>query len=499
MSKPPPERKFAVVEKAVRERTPLYIGLFSPSGGGKTFSALRLAVGIQKIVGGKIGVVDTENRRALAYADRFEFMHLDFKPPFASLDYLAAMRQLKAAGCNVIIVDSMSHEHDGVGGMLEAQEAELDRLAGPDANEGRRKAMNMLAWQKPKAARRALLNGMLQIDANFVLCFRAKETAKPMKVNGKTEVVPLGFMPIAGDEFVFEMTLAALLMPGARGVPTWQSEQPGERLMIKVPIQFESLRDADNPKPLDEVLGQRLAEWAQGVAPSKEKAQEPQVSPPPPSPPPPPPPPPGPASGQAEGGFPGDREPTRAASKEEREAADLAALEARQRERGFGGDQPAQGGLDLQTDEALNGPRADESEAQDEADDPPATGFVAFADDLADALSWVAIVAALKRLFESEEWKASEEAMRGRARALAYRRLRELNASGDEKLDFIADAQAFRSYIEAEEDVDALEGNWRAFDGGPVFSSLAPPAKEAIARAVAKRRADLAAGGGDFQ
>ncbi len=33
---------------------------------------------------------------------------------------------------NVVIDDSMSHEHIGAGGYLEAHEAELDRLAGKD-------------------------------------------------------------------------------------------------------------------------------------------------------------------------------------------------------------------------------------------------------------------------------------------------------------------------------------------------------------------------------
>ena len=51
---------------ATRERVPLMIGLMGPSGGGKTYSALRLATGIQRVAGGDIFMIDTERRRVAA-------------------------------------------------------------------------------------------------------------------------------------------------------------------------------------------------------------------------------------------------------------------------------------------------------------------------------------------------------------------------------------------------------------------------------------------------
>ena len=68
--------------EAVREQVPLLVGLMGPSGGGKTFSALRLATGFQRVSGGDIFVIDTEARRALHYADRFKFRHIAFPAPF---------------------------------------------------------------------------------------------------------------------------------------------------------------------------------------------------------------------------------------------------------------------------------------------------------------------------------------------------------------------------------------------------------------------------------
>ncbi len=164
----------------------------------------------------------------------------------------------------------MSHEHEGVGGMLDFQEQELTRMAGD--NYSKREAMKMLAWAKPKAARRALINGLLQMNCNFIFCFRAKNSVKPVKVaqqNGgfKTEVIAQGFMPIAGEEFVFEMTMNALLLPGAEGVATWKPEHVGEKLMTKLPEQFRHLMS--QPRAFDEKMGADLAVWARGGKPSE--------------------------------------------------------------------------------------------------------------------------------------------------------------------------------------------------------------------------------------
>ncbi|MGE0289310.1 MAG: AAA family ATPase [Bradyrhizobium sp.] len=256
---------------AVRQAVPLLVGLMGPSGSGKTFSALRLATGIQRVTGGDIYVIDTEARRALHYADRFKFRHLSFDPPFGSLDYLAALRHCVGKGAGVVIVDSMSHEHEGQGGLIDLHDQEMTRLAGDDY--GKRERVKMLAWQKPKANRRALINGLLQLNANFIFCFRAKETAKPLKKDGKTEVVPMGYMPIAGEEFVFEQTVNCLLLPAAKGVPTWQSENVGERAMMKLPKQFEDI--FAERRPLSEEIGHDLAEWAKGGAPREDTAKEP--------------------------------------------------------------------------------------------------------------------------------------------------------------------------------------------------------------------------------
>lgn len=258
---------------AVRTTVPLLLGLMGPSGGGKTYSALELAQGIQEVIGGDIYGIDTEANRMLMYADYFKFRHVSFKAPFGSLDYLAAMEHCVNKGAKIIITDSMSHEHEGPGGMLDFWEKEQDRMAGDDWQK--RERIKMLAIQKPKQHRRRLINTMLQMDCNFISCFRAKETAKPMKKAGKTEVVQLGFMPIAGDEFVYEQTLNCLLLPNAKGYPSWHSENMGEEMMIKLPRQFEAMFDPEKyqkGRQLSREVGRELAVWARGGVDEKTDA-----------------------------------------------------------------------------------------------------------------------------------------------------------------------------------------------------------------------------------
>jgi hypothetical protein len=257
-----PQRTFEA-KPAVRESVPLLVGLMGCSGSGKTFSALRIATGIQEVTGGDIYGIDTEARRMLHYADQFKFKHIEFNAPFGSLDYLAAIEHSIKQVAKVIVIDSMTHEHSGPGGYLQTQDAEVDRMAGNDY--AKRDRVKMAAWIKPSALRQRMISGILQMNANFVFCFRAKEKTKPKTGGGIQE---LGFMPIAGEELLFEMTVNCLLPPKSGGVPQWRSDQVGEKMMMKLPSQFEAI--FSDSKPLDENMGHALAAWARGgtAAPS---------------------------------------------------------------------------------------------------------------------------------------------------------------------------------------------------------------------------------------
>lgn len=255
---------------AVREKTPLLLGLVGPSGTGKTYSALRLATGIQRVSGGEIFVVDTEARRSMHYAPdkgesanpakgKFAFRIVPFGAPFGPLEYLKAIEHCVKKGAKTIIVDSMSHEHEGPGGVLEMHEAETKRLARQwKVSED---AAKMSAWGKPKSERRRMINTILQMDANFIFCFRAKVK---LKIEKGKQPAPRGFMPLAGEEFVYEQTARFLLLPGANGRPTLTSNFEGEREIIKIPSQFRELFSKPGEQ-LSESLGVLMAQWAAGA------------------------------------------------------------------------------------------------------------------------------------------------------------------------------------------------------------------------------------------
>jgi hypothetical protein len=243
--------------EAVQSRVPLWVGLVGPSSSGKTYSALELATGIQEVNGGDIFMVDTESRRGLHYARNFKYRHVPFGEPFNPLAYLQVLEYCAKKKAGVIIVDSFSHEHEGPGGVLEMHEAELDRLAGTDYKK--RAAMTMLAWAKPKAERRKMIQGVLQLDVSVICCFRAKEK---LKIKKGEEPQHMGFMPIAGEEFMYEMTTNILLPPKSGGIPKWESDEIGERATIKLPGQFRELFAED--KPLSRDHGESMARWANG-------------------------------------------------------------------------------------------------------------------------------------------------------------------------------------------------------------------------------------------
>ena len=64
-------------------------------------------------------------------------------------------------------------------------------------------------------------------------------------------------------------------MPHADGVPTWESDKVGERLMMKLPKQFKPLFEGKH-ESLSEAHGQAMAEWARGT--KREAPAQPRIT-----------------------------------------------------------------------------------------------------------------------------------------------------------------------------------------------------------------------------
>ena len=246
---------------AVREGVGLLIGLAGASGSGKTYSAMRLAAGMAGA--GQWCVIDTEAGRAKHYADQFKFDHGDLAPPFNPKAYAEAIAAADEQGYAVIVVDSMSHEWAGDGGILDMQMDEIERMAGDDY--GKQQRVKMASWIKPKMSHKRMVQRLLQIRAHLILCFRAEEKVEPVKgADGKMEIRPKltstgldGWCPIAEKSLPYELTASFLLLPSEPGVPKPIKLQEQHRGLFK-PGQV-----------IDEDCGRGLAEWASGGAPGK--------------------------------------------------------------------------------------------------------------------------------------------------------------------------------------------------------------------------------------
>lgn len=207
------------IERAVREKTYTLTSIAGPSGSGKTYSALLYARGL---VGpeGKIGFIDTENKRSRFYADvAGGFDVIDLDPPFTSGRYIEAIKAFEKAGYPAIVVDSISHEWEGSGGVLEQAEA----------IEERTKRAGLHCWQKPKAGHKKLMNELLQTRAHLIFCCRVKEKVVQAKGrDGKTEIINEGFVVVQEKSFIYEMTVSMMLEEGTH-VPLLQ-KCPGDLL-----------------------------------------------------------------------------------------------------------------------------------------------------------------------------------------------------------------------------------------------------------------------------
>ena len=98
--------------KAKREKIWIKALIGGPSGGGKTYSSLRLAKGIANKMNTKIAAIDTENGRIRYYANEFEFDDMRLDSPYSPDKYCQAIDEAVNSGYGVLIIDSMSHEWD---------------------------------------------------------------------------------------------------------------------------------------------------------------------------------------------------------------------------------------------------------------------------------------------------------------------------------------------------------------------------------------------------
>jgi AAA domain len=255
------------IRKAQREGARLVIGLSAISGEGKTFTAIQLAYGLANGDGSKVGFLDTENKRGSLYASDATYRMVaeslgmqtlpdtfligDLYAPFSPKRYKQAIEEFQAAGIEVLVLDSASHEYEGEGGYLEIRQP----LPGKFANR------DNVAAEEHKQFMRALLQSSMHI----IVCVRAREKVKIEKdAQGKAVYVPLGLQPIQHRDFMFEMTASLML-----------HDQGKRQAVLKCPKELEGILGRQDGY-ITAADGAALRAWVDGAKrldPKVEKAR----------------------------------------------------------------------------------------------------------------------------------------------------------------------------------------------------------------------------------
>ncbi len=134
------------------------MAFFGPSGSGKTLASLGVASGL----GGRVAMIDAENRGGELYADLFSFDIVHLQPPFTPERFIRALQAAEQAGYQTVILDSLSQVWSGPGGVLE------------QVDEARRDKHVRNPWAVPVRRNERLVQHLLRSPCHVLATMRAK-------------------------------------------------------------------------------------------------------------------------------------------------------------------------------------------------------------------------------------------------------------------------------------------------------------------------------------
>jgi AAA domain len=180
------------LKTASRKKVKIRMNLASPSGFGKTYSALLIAYGMTGDWE-KIAVIDTENDSASLYSHLGEFKTIRLDAPYSPDRYIKAIDLCEKAGMEVVIIDSITHVWKGSGGILEYQAA----LGGRYQD-----------WAKATPLYQQWLNKILHSNCHIITTTRKKQAYSMITEGNRTKVEKAGLEDEIRDGYEYEMTIA---------------------------------------------------------------------------------------------------------------------------------------------------------------------------------------------------------------------------------------------------------------------------------------------------
>lgn len=181
------------LKKATRKQVKLKMGLSAVSSGGKTYSALLLASGIATDWT-KVALIDTENGSGSMYSHLGDYQVIELGAPFTPERYIECIKSCEAAGIEVCIIDSMTHEWEGKGGILDISSSMVGN--------------SFTNWAKITPRHNAFIDAILQSPMHMITCVRRKQDYEMTKgSDGKVKVDKVGLKEITREGYEYELTL----------------------------------------------------------------------------------------------------------------------------------------------------------------------------------------------------------------------------------------------------------------------------------------------------
>lgn len=177
---------------ASRNKCKIKMAIQGPSGSGKTYSALLIAYGLTKDWS-KVAVLDTENGSANLYADLGNYSVLNLSQPFTPEAYSEAIELAVKSGFECVVIDSLSHEWSGAGGILDIH----SNIPGN----------SFTAWAKVTPRHTAFVQSILQADLHIISTMRAKTDYVMNEKNGKQVPEKVGLKAVQREDVEYEFTL----------------------------------------------------------------------------------------------------------------------------------------------------------------------------------------------------------------------------------------------------------------------------------------------------